>query len=131
MPCWQDTEGPGRPVQAQELAAQLPGRARWLPPGLQMALYQPHLLSPRLLRQTWWDHGQCSPLVTFSPWAVQSTGHIFTLGVNQTSLRALVLLLSGRETLASHLTPLSLSFLICKAGIKVVPSSSGCCEKAW
>ena len=60
--------------------------------------------------------------------AVQSTGHIFTLGVNQTSLQALVLLLPGCETLASHMTPLSLSFLICKVGIKVVPISSGYCD---
>ena len=61
-------------------------------------------------------------------WAVQSSGYIFTLGVNQTSLRALVLILLGRETLVSHLTPLSLSFPICKVGIKVVPISSGYCD---
>lgn len=73
MPGWwvQDTEGLGRPVQAQEPAARLPGRVRWLPPGLQMALYQPNLLSLRCWGRgtglSCLEGGQCSLVVPSPP----------------------------------------------------------------
>lgn len=76
MPCWRGVgcraRRPGEASQVQELVARLPGRVRWLPPGLQMALYQPSCLSSLLLGQRDWPslvgNGQCGPGVMSPAW---------------------------------------------------------------